>query len=119
MSFIYYTLVKYGFQRAEKALISLCQGITEIGTLFFSPGSETAWRRCLDGKIGQKTRNIHFYSEKNGKMICLYFRHARDYAKYLEAQSWVERYEADLPLLQKLYAHINFVGIRGAYFQVH
>ena len=52
-------------------------------------------------------------------MICLYFRHARDYAKYLEAQSWVERYEADLPLLQKLYAHINFVGIRGAYFQVH
>ena len=45
-------------------------------------------------KIGQKTRNINFYSEKNGKMVCLHSRHARDYAKYLEAQSWVERYEA-------------------------
>lgn len=44
-------------------------------------------------KIGQKTRNITFYSEKNGKMICLHSRHA----KYLEVQSWVERYEAGLP----------------------
>lgn len=69
-------------------------------------------------KIGQKTRNISFYSEKNGKMICLHSRHARDYAKYLEAQSWVERYEAGPPLSQELYAHISSVGIRGAYFQV-
>lgn len=69
-------------------------------------------------KIGQKTRNITFYSEKNGKMICLHSRHARDYAKYLEVQSWVERYEAGLPLSQELYAHVSSVGIRGAYFQV-
>ena len=69
-------------------------------------------------KIGQKTRNITFYSEKNGKIICLHSRRARDYAKYLEAQSWVERYEAGLPLSQELYAHVSSVGIRGAYFQV-
>ncbi|MCX4292372.1 MAG: hypothetical protein OSJ36_11360 [Odoribacter sp.] len=69
-------------------------------------------------KIGQKTRNINFYSEKNGKMVCLHSRHARDYAKYLEAQSWVERYEAGPPLSQELYAHVSSVGIRGAYFQV-
>ena len=69
-------------------------------------------------KIGQKSRNISFYSEKNGKMICLHSRHARDYAKYLEAQSWVEHYEAGPPLSQELYAHVSSVGIRGAYFQV-
>lgn len=69
-------------------------------------------------KAGQKTRNINFYSEKNGNMVCLHSRYARDYAKYLEAQSWVERYEAGPPLSQELYAHISPVGIRGAYFRV-
>ena len=69
-------------------------------------------------KAGQKTRNINFYSEKNSNMICLHSRHARDYAKYLETQSWVERYEAGAPLSQELYAHVSPVGIRGAYFQV-
>lgn len=69
-------------------------------------------------KIGQRTRDINFYSEKNGKMICLHSRHARDYAKYLEAQSWVECYEAGPHLSQELYAHISPVGIRGAYFRV-
>ena len=69
-------------------------------------------------KVGQKTRDINFYSEKNGKMICLHSRQARDYAKYLEVQSWVEHYEAGVPLSQKLYVHISPVGIRSAYFQV-
>lgn len=69
-------------------------------------------------KLGQKTRSINFYSEKNGKMVCLHSRHARDYAKYLESQPWVERYEAGTPLSQELYAHISPVRIRSAYFQV-
>ena len=69
-------------------------------------------------KIGQKTRDINFYSEKNSRMICLHSRPARDYAKYLEAQPWVERYEAGAPLSQELYSHVSPVGIRGAYFQV-
>ncbi len=69
-------------------------------------------------RIGQKTRDINFYSEKNGKMICLHSRHARDYAKYLETQSWIERYEAGAPLSQELYAHVSPVRIRRAYFQI-
>lgn len=69
-------------------------------------------------KFGKKTRDINFYSEKNGKMVCLHSRLARDYAKYLETQPWVERYEAGPPLSQELYAHVSPVGIRGAYFQV-
>lgn len=69
-------------------------------------------------KFGKKTRDINFYSEKNGKMVCLHSRLARDYAKYLETQPWVERYEAGTPLSQELYAHVSPVGIRGAYFQV-
>ena len=69
-------------------------------------------------KLGQKTRSINFYSEKNGEMVCLHSRHARDYAKYLEAQPWVERYEAGTPLSQELHAHISPVRIRSAYFQV-
>ena len=69
-------------------------------------------------RLGQRTRDINFYSEKNAKMICLHSRLARDYAKYLEAQPWVDRYEAGTPLSQELYAHVSRVGIRGAYFQV-
>ena len=69
-------------------------------------------------RSGHKTRDINFYSEKNGKMICLHSRQARDYAKYLEAQSWVDHYESGPPLSQELYAHISPVGIRSAYFQV-
>ena len=69
-------------------------------------------------KLGQKTRDINFYSEKNRKMVCLHSRPARDYAKYLEAQPWVDHYEAGTPLSQELYAHISPVGIRSVYFQV-
>ena len=69
-------------------------------------------------KLGQKTRDINFYSEKNRKMVCLHSRPARDYAKYLEAQPWVDHYEAGSPLSQELYTHISPVGIRSAYFQV-
>ena len=69
-------------------------------------------------KLGQKTRDINFYSEKNRKMVCLHSRPARDYAKYLEAQPWVDHYEAGTPLSQELYAHTSPVGIRSAYFQV-
>ena len=69
-------------------------------------------------KTGQKTRDIRFFSQKNGQMLCLHSRSARDYAKYLEEQAWVERYETGQPLDQNLYSHVSSVGIRGAYFQV-
>ena len=69
-------------------------------------------------RSGKKTRDINFYSEKNAKMICLHSRPARDYAKYLEEQPWVDHYEAGTPLSQELYTHISRVGIRGAYFKI-
>lgn len=69
-------------------------------------------------KYGQKTRDIQFYSEKNGKILCLHSRAARDYAKYLEEQPWVDHYEAGQPLEQELYTHVSSLGIRGAYFEV-
>ncbi len=69
-------------------------------------------------KAGQKTRDIRFFSQKNGQMLCLHSRSARDYAKYLEEQAWVERYETGQPLDQDLYTHVSSVRIRGAYFQV-
>ena len=62
-------------------------------------------------RSGHKTRDINFYSEKNGKMICLHSRPARDYAKYLEEQPWVDHYETGTPLSQELYAHISPVGM--------
>ena len=53
-------------------------------------------------KAGQKTRDIRFFSQKNGQMLCLHSRSARDYAKYLEEQAWVERYETGQSLDQEL-----------------
>ena len=35
-------------------------------------------------RAGKKTRDIQFFSEKNGGMVCLHSPTARDYAKYLE-----------------------------------
>ena len=68
-------------------------------------------------RAGKKTRDIQFYSEKNGRMVCLHSPAARDYAKYLEEQSWVESYDAGAPLSEELYCHVSPVGIRGLYFK--
>lgn len=68
-------------------------------------------------RAGKKTRDIQFFSEKNGRMVCLHSPAARDYAKYLEKQSWVESYEAGVPLSEELYCHVSPVGIRGLYFK--
>ena len=68
-------------------------------------------------RAGVKARDIQFYSEKNGKLVCLHSRQARDYAKYLEEQPWVSTYEAGALLSEELYCHISKVGIRGPYFK--
>ena len=68
-------------------------------------------------RAGRKTRDIQFYSEKNSRMVCLHSSAARDYAKYLEKQPWVESYEAGAPLSEELYCHVSPVGIRGLYFK--
>ena len=68
-------------------------------------------------RAGRKTRDIQFFSEKNGRMVCLHFPAARDYAKYLEEQSWVVSYEAGTPLSGDLHCHVSSVGIRNLYFK--
>lgn len=68
-------------------------------------------------RAGKKTRDIQFFSEKNGRMVCLHSPTARDYAKYLEQQPWVASYEAGPPLSEELYCHVSPVGIRGLYFK--
>ena len=68
-------------------------------------------------RAGKKTRDIQFFSEKNGRMVYLHSLAARDYAKYLEGQSRVVSYEAGVSLLEDLYCHVSPVGIRGLYFK--
>lgn len=68
-------------------------------------------------KAGMKTRDIQFFSEKNQTMVVTHTRWARDYAKYLEAQSWVSSYEAGVPLELERFQHVNPVDIRPDYFQ--
>ena len=41
-------------------------------------------------KVGVKTRDIQFYSEKGGIMVKVHSKPARDYAKWLEGETWVE-----------------------------
>ena len=69
-------------------------------------------------RAGKKTRDIQFYSQKNHAMLCLHSQAARDYAKYLEEQSWVENYEAGAPLSEELFGNIAPVGIRRSYFKL-
>ena len=69
-------------------------------------------------KQGVKTRDIQFYSEKNGEIIKVHSKQARDYAKWLEGEAWVESYEAVLPLDTTRYPHIDRIGIRPAYFEM-
>ena len=45
-------------------------------------------------KVGTKRRDIHFRSDKNGIVVCVHSREAREYARYLEASADVASYEA-------------------------
>lgn len=67
-------------------------------------------------KASQKSRDIKFFSEKNKAMVCVHSKEARNYAKYLEEQPWVESYETDIPLEFARFPHISSVDIRPEYF---
>lgn len=66
-------------------------------------------------KAGVRTRDIQFYSEKNQQMICVHSRRARDFAKHLEQQPWVENYETCVPLDINRFHNVNPVDIRREY----
>ena len=69
-------------------------------------------------KASIKTRDIIFFSKKNGGMVCVHTQAARDYAKWLEEQEWVEGYETNYPLELDKFSHVNPVDIRPDYFQL-
>ena len=67
-------------------------------------------------KAGTKRRDIHFRSDKNGMVVCVHSREAREYARYLEASADVASYEAGTVLDPDKYPFINTIGIRKEYF---
>lgn len=69
-------------------------------------------------KAGTKTRDLRFYSEKNGQMICVHSKLARKYTRWLESQNWVETYECNVALDTGRYQYVSPVGIRKEYFAV-
>lgn len=64
-----------------------------------------------------RTRDIRFYSPKNNEIVCLHSKWARDYAKWLEEQPWVQSYEASRPLDADIIGRISRAGIRTDYLQ--
>ena len=69
-------------------------------------------------KAGTKRRDIHFKSDKNGIVVCVHSREAREYARYLEASADVASYEAGTVLDPDKYPFINTIGIRKEYLDV-
>lgn len=68
-------------------------------------------------RLGERTRDIRFYSSKNGDIVCLHSKWARNYAKWLEEQPWVQSYEAGYPLNADIMGRISRAGIRTNYMQ--
>ena len=68
-------------------------------------------------KAGMKTRDIRFFSNKNDQIICIHSKWARDYAKYLEQQPWVQSYQAVVPLEPDYMQYVSPVDIRSLYFK--
>ena len=68
-------------------------------------------------RLGERTRDIRFYSNKNGDIVCLHSKWARDYAKWLEEQLWVQSYQVGCPLDTDIMGRISRAGIRTDYLQ--
>lgn len=71
----------------------------------------------MDKAVG-KRRDISFRSEKNGKVVCVHSREAREYARILESDSDVVSYEACQSLDRERYQFVSPVDIRKDYFDV-
>lgn len=64
-----------------------------------------------------RTRDIRFFSPKNNDIVVLHSKWARDYAKWLEEQPWVQSYEAGFALDADIMGRISRAGIRTDYLQ--
>lgn len=69
-------------------------------------------------KAGGKRRDISFRSDKNGKVACVHSREAREYARILETDDTVERYDTCHLLDRERYQFVNPIDIRKDYFDV-
>ena len=68
-------------------------------------------------KAKEKYRDIHFRSEKNGKVMCVHSAAARSFAKELEEDDTILSYETCVALNRQRYTYVNALGIRKAYFE--
>ena len=68
-------------------------------------------------RLGERTRDIRLYSSKNGDIVCLHSKWARNYAKWLEEQPWVQSYQVGCPLDADIMGRISRAGIRTDYLQ--
>ena len=69
-------------------------------------------------KTGLKARDFQWWSGKNGALIRVHSKAARDYGKWLEGQPQVEAFEAGKALELERLPHVSPTGIRKSYFQV-
>jgi len=68
-------------------------------------------------KKKKKNRIIKFLSKKNNCMIVVHNREAKKYAKMLEDNPEVTKYESLIELDTHQYEHINSIDIRKEYFE--
>lgn len=68
-------------------------------------------------KLGKKTRDVRFYSEKNQKMMVVHSESKRAYTKYLEGLKEVEAYEVGKPMDEGRLLSVSHVDIRSDYFK--
>ena len=67
-------------------------------------------------KAGKKCRDISFRSQKNQAVLCVHSKEAREYARILEEDEQVKRFEVGYPLDQSRYTYVNPLDIRKDYF---
>lgn len=68
-------------------------------------------------KTGLKARDFQWWSGKNGSLIRVHSKAARDYSKWLENQPEVEAFETGKALELERLPHVSPSGIRKLYFQ--
>lgn len=66
-------------------------------------------------KLGRRTREIRFYSEKNQAMRSVHSAYARDYTKWLEEREDVRGYEVNVAWDTAFLGRVDRVDIRGSY----
>ena len=68
-------------------------------------------------KSGLKTRDFQWWSGKNGALIRVQSKAARDYGKWLEGRPEVESFETGKALELERLPHVSPTDIRKLYFQ--